>query len=61
MVHCYMLTLSLQPKIWGFHVVVLWSTAKKRTEIRAPRAARVFFPFSTNNILDEMVYEMNHI
>ena len=47
-----MLTLSPQPKIWGFHVVVLWRTAKKRTEIRAPRAARVSkFSFSTNHIL----------
>ena len=41
----YMLTLSSKPKIWWFHVVVLWSTAKKCTEIRVARAARAFFLF----------------
>ena len=34
-----------------FHVVVLWSTAEKCTETRVARAARVMFPFLTNNIL----------
>ena len=28
MVHCCMLALSSKPKIWWFHVVVLWSMAK---------------------------------
>ena len=48
MVDCWMLTLSTEsskPKIWGFYVVALWSTAKKCMEIRAARAARVFSLF----------------
>ena len=36
-----MLTLSSKPKLWGFHVAVLWSTAEKCTEIRVVRAANL--------------------
>ena len=32
-------------KMWSFHVVVLWNTAKKCTEMRAARAARLLFLF----------------
>ena len=31
---------SSKPKVWCYHVVVLWSTAKKYTEMRATRAAQ---------------------
>ena len=38
-----MFTLTLKPSIWKFHLVIWQTTSKNCTEVRAARAARIFF------------------
>ena len=47
------LTSSIKPQIWLFHVVVLLTTAKKRTNLKNARAGRaklLFFPTKYANL-----------
>ena len=46
-IYLQVLTLSINPPIWQFHVVVLQTTAKKETKMknaRAERAKLLFLP-----------------
>ena len=47
------MTLSIKPQIWLFHVVVLLTTAKKWTKVKNARAGRaklLFLPTKYTNL-----------
>ena len=50
-IHICKLALSPKPQIWWFHVVLVQSTTKICINMRAARAAWLFFPLLTNDIV----------
>ena len=50
-IHICKVVLSPKPQIWWFHVVLVQSTTKICVNMRAARAAWLFFPLLTNDIV----------